>query len=175
MDQNQLPDNLTYQKLHDIFFSLAKRRVRNEDDAEEIVQDALMTIVEKHGEQDYQTGFLQWAFGVLRNKIGNYYQKRDRRSKYSRAIEDDDVRVKQDQDPNPLDVFTESELRHKMTAAWLQLNEHCRKLLWMLYRGYSREEIARAFPQYHFKVVNTKIFRCRNYLRRLLRKEGYSV
>ena len=71
--------------------------------------------------------------------------------------------------------FWEHELKNKISSVWPQLGEHCRKLLWMLYRGYSREEISKAFPQYHFKVVNTKIFRCRNYLRRLLRKEGYGI
>jgi len=118
---------------------------------------------------------IQWAFGVLRNKIGNYYQKRDRRSRFSRDAEDNDLRTRPDLSPGPHAVYAEHELQNKISSVWPQLGEHCRKLLWMLYRGYSREEISKAFPQYHFKVVNTKIFRCRNYLRRLLRKEGYGI
>ncbi len=175
MTAHSLPEHIDLEKLREIFTALAKRRIRNGDDAEEIVQDALLTIVEKHADQAFEKGFMQWAYGVLRNKIGNYYQKRDRRAQHSRGVEDVDLRVRPDDSPSPLEQLRESELRSRIQTAWSRLGEHCRKLLWMLYRGYPREEIFRAFPEYDFKVVNTKIFRCRNYLKRLLRKEGYHL
>jgi RNA polymerase sigma factor (sigma-70 family) len=170
-----LPAHIDLTKLREIFLALAKRRVRDEQDAEEIVQDALMTVVEKSASQTFEKSFLQWAFGVLRNKIGNYYQQRDRRQRTTHEITEDTERTLRSAMPDPLAASAESELRGKIQKSWLRLGMQCRRLLWMLYSGYSREEIFAEFPQYHFKVVNTKIFRCRNYLRRLLRQEGYSL
>ena len=171
--EHRLPAHVDLKKLRDIFTAVAKRRIRNEVDAEEIVQDALATVLEKSAGQEFEKSFLQWAFGVLRNKIGNYYQKRDRRAAHEGELGEDELRVRSDNTPDPLDRCAESELKVKIRRAWAGLGEQCRRLLWLLYQGYSREEIFQSFPQYHFKVVNTKIFRCRNYLKRLLRKEGY--
>ena len=172
---DNLPPHIDLTKLREIFLALAKRRVRDEQDAEEIVQDALMTVVEKTPSQTFEKSFLQWAFGVLRNKIGNYYQQRERRHRTTAEITEDTQRTLRSDLPDPLAMSTEAELRGKIQRSWRQLGGQCRRLLWMLYAGYSREEIFAEFPQYHFKVVNTKIFRCRNYLRRLLRQEGYSL
>lgn len=175
MTNNELPAHIDLKKLREIFLSIAKRRVRNEHDAEELVQDALATVVEKFNAQTFEKSFMQWAFGVLRNKIGNYYQLRSRRGKTVREVEEYDLRTRHDPASGPVELYEEEELRSRILQVWQQLGEHCRHLLWMVYRGYPREEIFRAFPQYHFKVVNTKIFRCRNYLKGLLRKEGVAL
>jgi RNA polymerase sigma factor (sigma-70 family) len=170
-----LPAHVDLKKLREIFAAVAKRRIRNEVDAEEIVQEALATVLEKSSAQSFEKSFLQWAFGVLRNKIGNYYQKRDRRVTHEGELDEGTMRTQADTLPDPLDRCAESELKGKIRKAWQGLGVQCRRLLWLLYQGYSREDIFQAFPQYHFKVINTKIFRCRNYLKRLLRKEGYEL
>jgi RNA polymerase sigma factor (sigma-70 family) len=171
--EHSLPKHVDLKKLREIFTAVAKRRIRNEVDAEEIVQEALATVLEKSAAQEYEKSFLQWAFGVLRNKIGNYYQKRDRRVAHEGELDVDEMRTLSDATPDPQERFAEAELKERIRRAWGHLGVQCRRLLWLLYQGYSREDIFQAFPQYHFKVVNTKIFRCRNYLKRLLRKEGY--
>lgn len=173
MTNDSLPAHIQFDKLREIFTAVAKRRVRNERDAEEIVQDTLVTVLEKAAAQTFEKGFLQWAFGVLRNKIGNHYQKQGRQAGHSREVTEDDLRLCPDPGIGPHEALEEADLRDRIGRAWRGLNPECQQLLWMLYRGCPREEIFRAFPRFHFKVVNTKIFRCRNYLRRLLRKEGY--
>jgi DNA-directed RNA polymerase specialized sigma24 family protein len=59
------------------FLAIAKRRVRR-DDQEDVVQDALRVIHAKYRETEPQARALTWAMVVLRNVIGNYYQKRKR-------------------------------------------------------------------------------------------------
>ena len=170
-----LPSHIDLQKLREIFLALAKRRIRNEHDAEEIAQEALITVVEKFPAQDIQKSFLQWAFGILRNKIGNYYQGRDRRVRREQGEGEDVLARRPADDWDPVAILAEQELSGKLARCWARLKPPCRDLLGMLYRGASRDEIFARYPQYHYKVVNTKIFRCRNYLRRLLRQEGYAL
>ncbi len=56
------------------FCYLAKQRV-GEGACEDIAQDACLTILEKYPSLNGSVQFEPWAYQVLRNKIGNYYQK----------------------------------------------------------------------------------------------------
>ncbi len=57
---------------------VAKRRVR-EEDCEDLVHDGLRIILEKLAARSVRGPILIWSYAVLRNVIGNYYQKRQRR------------------------------------------------------------------------------------------------
>ena len=57
---------------------VAKRRVR-EEDSEDLVHDGLRIVLEKLGARAVRRPILIWSYAVLRNVIGNYYQKRQRR------------------------------------------------------------------------------------------------
>lgn len=59
------------------FLDIAKRRVRR-DDLEDVVQETLQIVHAKYGNREHQPGMLTWSLAVLRNVIGNYYQKRER-------------------------------------------------------------------------------------------------
>ncbi len=59
------------------FLEIAKRRVRK-DDAEDVVQDALRIAHMRYTQREIRSGMLSWSLVVLRNVIGNYYQKRGR-------------------------------------------------------------------------------------------------
>lgn len=63
-----------YQGLFVRFRVVAKRRVRNECDAEDLAQDACLTVLSKCRTEEFTKNFLAWAYGVLRMKIGNYIQ-----------------------------------------------------------------------------------------------------
>lgn len=56
------------------FAYLAKRRVRGED-AIDIAQEACLTVLQKYREDAPRDHPEAWAYTILRNKIGNYYQK----------------------------------------------------------------------------------------------------
>jgi RNA polymerase sigma factor (sigma-70 family) len=63
-----------YQYLFERFASLAKRRIGSKEDAEDLAQEACVTVIEKYRSETFTKGFAAWAYGVLRNKIGNYLQ-----------------------------------------------------------------------------------------------------
>lgn len=58
------------------FHYLAKRKGLG-DDAGDIAQDACLTVLEKYREADLEGSFEAWAYGILKRKIGNYYQHRE--------------------------------------------------------------------------------------------------
>ena len=62
------------------FSIIAKQRIEG-DDAEDIAQDACLTAIQKYKDEAPDEKFEPWAYNILRNKIGNYYQHRTVRRK----------------------------------------------------------------------------------------------
>ena len=54
---------------------LAALRILNSNDAEDLVQDTLLTMIVKYPETNVEKGLLVWSMGILRKKVGNYYRK----------------------------------------------------------------------------------------------------
>lgn len=86
---NQAAENRLFEKLHARFLPLAKRRLRrgghNPANAADLVQDALFVMLQPDSaslKPQYKIieHFWPWAFTILRNKIGNEFKKRTRRS-----------------------------------------------------------------------------------------------
>ncbi len=57
---------------------LTAQRVDNPEDAEDLVQETLLTMIRKAPEIDIEKGMLIWAMGILRKKVGNYYRRAQR-------------------------------------------------------------------------------------------------
>jgi RNA polymerase sigma factor (sigma-70 family) len=53
-------------------------RTWNSDDAEDLVQETLLTVISKRPQSELEKGLLVWSLGILRNKLGNYYRKPNR-------------------------------------------------------------------------------------------------
>ena len=64
--------------LRERFVLLARRRTGSAD-AEDLAQEACMTVVEKLNCGSKPEFFEAWAYQILRNKIGNYLQSAQRR------------------------------------------------------------------------------------------------
>ena len=62
-----------FQRLFARFKAFAKRRV-GEGEAEDIAQEACLTVLQKYKTETFTKGFEPWAYGVLKMKIGNYMQ-----------------------------------------------------------------------------------------------------
>jgi RNA polymerase sigma-70 factor (ECF subfamily) len=65
-----------FQNLRARFMSIAKRRVWETEAAEDIVQQACVTVLTKYKSEEYRSGFEPWAYCVLKMKIGNYLQSK---------------------------------------------------------------------------------------------------
>ncbi len=61
------------------FVPIAKRRVRD-DDAQDVVQEALRIVHAKYARRERNGQVLTWGMVILRNVIGNYYQRKEKQA-----------------------------------------------------------------------------------------------
>lgn len=61
------------------FRLFARQRLGSRDEAEEVAQEAIKTVLEKYREIDFESSFSGWAYQVLNNKLMTMVTTRDRR------------------------------------------------------------------------------------------------
>lgn len=126
------------------------RQVADENDAEDLMQEVLLTVFRERHKVDRPLGFLAWVTVIIRNRLQAYYRSRDKRPP------DADGEHKPDEllvEPPPSTVESE-----EFEANLLALLKHClgrqahtQRLVFveLLLRGRSFAEIA---ATYHMNV-----------------------
>jgi DNA-directed RNA polymerase specialized sigma24 family protein len=124
----------------------------------------MITILEKYKSVIYEKGFLNWTFGVLRNKIGDYFK----RKKVKPMLNNDEII-----DPNPIEPNIDLiGLRGIIEKEIINLSKDCKKIIKALLRGYSTGDIISMFPDIPRNTIDSKIHRCRQTLKDILEKGG---
>jgi DNA-directed RNA polymerase specialized sigma24 family protein len=181
-------ESALFENLRVRFLSLAKRRVR-EDHAEDVVQDALKIVHERYGEAGRDRSILVWGLTVLRNVIGNHYQKRGREKDRIAHVEDMERLPETGLEPDA-DLIGAS-IRQGLEEAVAELAERfprCGKIfdaiLASLERGGSPREISsqalklvqREQPDLKPNAFYVALHRCRGHLRAVMdaREENWS-
>lgn len=154
--------------------AVAARRVPAAD-VEDVVQDALRVVAERGVGEDAAVSVeglpgLAWCFQVLRNTIGNYYQKsRTRRALLDRA--ESAARHAADP-PVPLDSLEANDAARAILEAIESFGPgDCRRYLASLAGGTSPAELAHA-ERIEAPVLYRRIYRCRHRLRAALIERG---
>ena len=116
--------------------SIVQLNIWNKDDAEEIVQDTLMTIVHKYRDIEIHSSFSGWVSKIVDNKILNYLRtKRYRQARFTQTEQTCERPYK----PDP-------ELRLRILDC---LKKICRanvrnaRMLNLYYQGYDTDQICR--------------------------------
>lgn len=115
---------------------LAQLQIWNKDDAEEIVQDSLMTVARKYKDIDIEISFSGWVYKILENNILNYMRKKGYKNKRFVEMLDGDDRP----------ITSNPDLRIKILSC---LRKICKasirnaRMLNLYYQGYSTDEICR--------------------------------
>lgn len=65
-----------FQKITVIYRYFAGHKIRNKEDAQEVVQNALMVVAKKYKEIDIKVSFAAWAHQILKNEIMKYYRSK---------------------------------------------------------------------------------------------------
>ena len=161
-------------RIRKILRKLTAVRVQNVADAEDLVQDTLLTMVMKHPEGGLNKGLLVWGMGILRRKVGNYYKKSQRQAagNLEKAVAWQTIQLRTHA------VSPESEAHHTELRTLIQqilagfpLSEQAAMKLHLA--GLPAHEIAgELHPEPYQNVIN-RIYRGRKKLARELRKHGY--
>ncbi len=152
------------------FAEIAARRVP-EDAVEDVVHDALGIVLVKgqaEAQRENRTEpTLQWSFNVLRNVIGNWYQKR----RHHERVEGMEL---QDNSPDALAALTTEERAETIRSAVDELRQsrpHCAQWLWSMAQGIKAGVLAeRASMQQ--AAFYRKVYRCRKLLAEILHRRG---
>lgn len=146
------------------FKALAKRRI-GEGEAEDIAQEACLTVLQKYKTETFTKGFEAWAYRILRNKIGNYIQKINKEKDFVRERELEKPK------PNPRPEWY-VELKRRLIDCLKQIMKRNRlyaRVLNPIHQGYKTDEICQRLqikPNHLYVILN----RARRMLRTCLEK-----
>ncbi len=146
------------------FRLVAAKRIWNEEDAEEIVQDALVIVHTKYRESVLKSSFTEWAHKVLQNKMLEYYRTTSRRN--ARFVLSEDVdRYASQLEGDPDLVIRLKKCVRKVIGA----NQRYARILIHVYQGYSAHEISTRLGLTKANFYS-QLSRARSLLRRCLDK-----
>jgi len=175
MDNPNTPPSLESQwlaQLRQRFAEIAARRVP-EDAVEDLVHDALGIVLAKGPDEAQGTGqphpSLRWSFNVLRNVIGNYYQKR----RHHDGLEGGNF---PDDRPDALAALTTDERSRTIREAVDELRQsrpNCAHWLWSIAQGSKAGDLANG-AQIEQAAFYRKLYRCRKFLAEILHRKGVS-
>lgn len=117
------------------FRLFAQHRVWNDEDAEEVVQDALMVVLAKYRDVTFESSFSGWAYQILNNKIMDYVKRKQTR----RRLDEQQAAGRSESNPS-----SDPELRKRLIDCFRKLHGHnvrYARILNFSYQGYSTEEI----------------------------------
>lgn len=156
---------------------LASRRV-DEADVEDVVQEAMRVIAEKgidRGAEPVGDAMsMAWCFQVLRNTIGNHYQRQKTRQRWTET--DTDV-VERAQNPRVIEAMdseTTLALIEGALGEMLQSDPKCAGYLSRLVDGARAGDIADG-ESIERATFYRRLYRCRQKLRELLTAKGVQV
>lgn len=149
---------------------LTSARILNPNDAEDLVQDTLLTMILKHPGKKLEKGNLVWGMGILRKKVGNYYRRTQRNVSLG-AMETCSQPPTMSFSPEAK-VFHE-ELQEIIQRALPQLPSSQREAMELLIAGFEPGEIVRRLHPERYQNVINRLHRGRKKLAKELARHGY--
>jgi RNA polymerase sigma factor (sigma-70 family) len=150
---------------------LTSQRIGNSEDAEDVVQDTLLTMVTKAPDIDIEKGMLIYAMGILRKKVGNYYRRARRFS-----LLDHEVRhtCGAFPAPSPESSLHHAELCTMIKGALAKFPPLERSAIDLYLAGKPTGEIARLMRPERYQNIVNRLHRGRKKLARELARRGYA-
>jgi len=127
-----------FQTLSVRFRALTIQKVREKDDCDDIVQNAILTISQEYKSIEIRTSFAAWAYKVLQNRILKHYNIGQRKTlneeNLARFFE-----APSDFEPDPTLESRLIECLKKISRVGIQYA----RILNLIYQGFSTEDICR--------------------------------
>lgn len=152
---------------------LTALRVPDSNDAEDIVQDTLLTLITKCPQTGLEKGRLVWSMGILRNKVGNYYRKTQRYASGGAKESSRQTVPSPSHAPSPEGGIFHEELQKIIDGTLAQLPSPQRQAMELLLAGFETREIANQLSPERYQNVINRLHRGRKKLAQELAKYGY--
>lgn len=125
-----------FKKLRVSLLYLVEQRIWNDQDAEEIVHEILITVAEKYRLVVIEKSFAAWIYGIMENKLLHYYRSKGRQKE---LLSEADTKWENESDNtlNPYLIAKLLDCLKKVNKA----NDRYARILNLRYLGYSTEEI----------------------------------
>lgn len=156
-----------------VFRKLTALRIDNPEDAEDLVQETLLTMTEKCPEIELEKGLLVWGMGILRKKVGNYYRREQRHSALRREFPSDVMLYLTRSPPAAESTMHFRELRALVDAILEKFPTRERAVMELLVSGLPINEIAGALHPERYQNIVNRVHRGRKRLHKELAKYGY--
>lgn len=158
-------EEILFKDISERFLRFAHQRIWDEQDALEIVQEALATIAREYKEIEFKTSFSAWAYKVLDYRILSYIKKKQRLGKSEQLFENS---------PETGTIRPNHDLKIKLLFCLGKINSINRRharILNLSYQGYIADEICErmALTKNNLYIV---LHRARKALEECLKKEG---
>jgi RNA polymerase sigma factor (sigma-70 family) len=149
-------------------------RIMNATDAEDLVQDTLLTMITKCPGNELEKGLLIWSMGILRKKVGNYYRRAQRYS----MLKEQEIDTRHLTQHSTLTVSPEKKVVHEELRALVEktlarLPPSQREVMELLIAGFDAGEIAQQLSPERYQNVINRLYRGRKKLAKELAKYGY--
>jgi RNA polymerase sigma factor (sigma-70 family) len=153
---------------------IIRRRILNANDAEDLVQDTLLTMIIRYPGKELEKGLLIWSQGILRNKVGNYYRKSRRHTSF-----EEHHTVVQPQDmaspaiKSPEITASNNELQSIIDEKLAEFPPAIHQVMKLLVSGLDAGEIADQLSPEPYQNIINRLYRGRKRLARELIKCGF--
>jgi RNA polymerase sigma factor (sigma-70 family) len=150
-------------------------RIINSNDAEDLVQDTLLTMIAKNPSSELEKGPLVWSMGILRKKVGNYYRRIRRYVPIEEPETPDFDGIRQSiRCDSPEAAFFHAELKQIVAESLENLPSDQRKAMELVISGLDSGEVAKELQPERYQSVITRIHRGRQKIAQDLARYGYA-
>ena len=144
-------------------YRFGKRMCPTEEDAEDAVQETLLTAVQKLGDFRGEASFTSWLFAIVRSRCS----KRQRAASRAPVLEPIELT---DEGPHPDELLNSQQLRRGLEAALATMDPMYREVLLMRdVEGMTAPEVA-ATLELSVAAVKSRLHRARGMLRERIEK-----
>lgn len=156
-------------------YFIALKIVRNEHDAEDVLQESYIKLLEKIKEIDPDRNFSAWFYKVVANKSKDFLKKQNLLIFEGEDEEIIDAIPEEDPSFSPEESLDQDELCNEVMAAIDELTAEKRACIMMMYFGeMSVSEIAESL-EVPISTVKNRLFNARKDLKSKFEKQGSTV
>jgi len=141
-------------------------------DVEDIVEEVMLTMLQKYKTEEFPYGFMAWMNKIVWNKVGDYFRK-EKRHAHSDINEES---LEGDSENSPEQIVVTKELNELIHGALKRMHNPCKEIMKALIeeriKTYTKKRKNKGDRENN---IHCQIHRCRKRFMKLLKEEGFEA